>query len=106
MIEEKAMKEEKLATRLKKQLQEKLNNIAEKNKPLLDLQRKVNEEEDKLLELQREISKILELETKMKGKVTFQDEMLAVRDKALMTYQRDLEYWKDAANGAVEVLTP
>ena len=49
--EEKAAKEEKTATRLKKQLQEKLNEVAEKDKALLNLQRKVNEEEEKLLEL-------------------------------------------------------
>ena len=51
VAEEKATKEEKLAMGLKKQLQEKLNDIAEKNKSLLDLQRKVNEGEDRLLEL-------------------------------------------------------
>ena len=38
----------------------------EKNKSLLDLQRKVNKGEDKLLELPRKVSKISELEKKMK----------------------------------------
>ncbi|KAG1327769.1 hypothetical protein COCNU_01G017030 [Cocos nucifera] len=51
VVKEKAAKEKKLATGLKKQLQEKLNEIMEKNKALLDLQRKANEEEEKLLEL-------------------------------------------------------
>ncbi|KAG1366978.1 hypothetical protein COCNU_13G007680 [Cocos nucifera] len=49
MMEEKAI-DEKLAMGLKKQLQEKLNEVVEKNKALLDLQRKANEGE-KLLEL-------------------------------------------------------
>ncbi|KAG1331065.1 hypothetical protein COCNU_02G010330 [Cocos nucifera] len=51
-VEEKTAKEEKIAMGLKKQLLEKLNELSEKNKALLDLQSKVNEGEEKLLELQ------------------------------------------------------
>ncbi|EHA8587370.1 hypothetical protein COCNU_scaffold001984G000020 [Cocos nucifera] len=50
-VENKAAKEAKLTEGLKKQLQEKLVKIKEKNKALLDHQRKANEEEKRLLEL-------------------------------------------------------
>ena len=43
VAKEKAAKEEKTAIGLKKQLLEKLNEMAKKNKALLDLQEKVNE---------------------------------------------------------------
>ncbi|KAG1368378.1 putative beta-galactosidase 7-like [Cocos nucifera] len=61
-IEEKAVKEVKIIEELKKQLQKKLVIIKEKNKALIDHQRKANEGEKKLLELQQEDSKIPELE--------------------------------------------
>ncbi|KAG1358604.1 hypothetical protein COCNU_08G000500 [Cocos nucifera] len=105
MVKEKATKEEKTTTGLKKQLLKKLNEMAEKNKTLLDLQGKVNKGEEKLLELQREVSRIPDLETKIKeleGTVTSRDEMLAARDMALLTYQRDLEHWKTTIGHAME----
>ncbi|EHA8591014.1 hypothetical protein COCNU_scaffold030329G000010 [Cocos nucifera] len=104
-VEEKIVKEEKTAMGLKKQLQEKLNEVVEKNKTLLNLQRKVNEGKEKLLELQQEASRISDLEAKIKKleeKVASRDEILAIRDKALLTYQRYLEHWKSAASHVVE----
>ncbi|EHA8588051.1 hypothetical protein COCNU_scaffold004014G000010 [Cocos nucifera] len=86
-VEDKAAKEAKLFEGLKKQLEEKLAKIKEKNKVLLDLQRKANEGEERLLELQQEASKVPDLEAKVKGLkevVSSQDSMLATHDKALM----------------------
>ncbi|KAG1367721.1 hypothetical protein COCNU_14G001890 [Cocos nucifera] len=102
--EEKVAKEEMTAIGLKKQLLEKLNKLLEKNKVFLDLQSKINEGEEKLLELQQETSRIPDLKVKIKEleeKVASKDEILATRDNALLTYQRDLEYWKDAVGRAV-----
>ncbi|EHA8586984.1 hypothetical protein COCNU_scaffold001259G000030 [Cocos nucifera] len=79
--------------------------MAEKNKALLDLQGKVNKEEERLLELQQEVSKIPDLETKIKepeGMMTSQDETLVARDKMLLTYQRDLEPQKIAVGRAMD----
>ncbi|KAG1363755.1 hypothetical protein COCNU_11G005820 [Cocos nucifera] len=67
------MKEAKIFEELKKQLQEKLAIIKEKNKVLIDHQRKANEGEKRLLELQHEVSKIFELETKVEER----EEMVA-----------------------------
>ncbi|KAG1347918.1 hypothetical protein COCNU_06G017470 [Cocos nucifera] len=52
LAKEKAMKEAKIIEELKKQLQEKLATIKEKNKALMDHQRKANERKKRLLELQ------------------------------------------------------
>ncbi|KAG1334189.1 putative beta-galactosidase 7-like [Cocos nucifera] len=87
-VEEKAT-EEKLILGLKKQLQEKLNEISEKNKVLLDLWRKTNEGEEKLLELRWKVSKIPDLEAKvqeLEGIVSSQEETLAAHNKILLTY--------------------
>ncbi|KAG1354713.1 putative beta-galactosidase 7-like [Cocos nucifera] len=95
MAKENAAKEDKTTMGLKKQLLEKFNEMAEKNKALLDLQGKVSKGEEKLLELQQELSKISDLETKIKkleGTVTYRDDMLVARNKALLTYQRNLEH--------------
>ena len=50
-VKEKGAKKEKTTMGLKKQLQKKLNEVVEKNKALLDLQRNVKDGEEKLLEL-------------------------------------------------------
>lgn len=50
--EEKAIKKAKFIEELKKQLQKKLTIIQDKNKALIDDQRKTNEIKKKLLELQ------------------------------------------------------
>ncbi|KAG1331161.1 putative beta-galactosidase 7-like [Cocos nucifera] len=80
MAEKKATKEAKIVKELMKQLQEKLAIIMEKNKALMDHQRKANEREKRLLELQQEVSKIFELETRMKKlkkMVSSQDDAVA-----------------------------
>ena len=66
VAENKAIKEVKLTEGLKRQLREKLTEIKEKNKALLDLQRKANERDERLLELQQKVSKIPNLEAKVK----------------------------------------
>ncbi|KAG1347240.1 hypothetical protein COCNU_06G010690 [Cocos nucifera] len=69
------------------------------------LDRKINEEEEKLSELWLEVSRIFDLEAKVKeleGMVISQDEMLVARDKALLIYQRDLEHWKTATGCTME----
>ncbi|EHA8589862.1 hypothetical protein COCNU_scaffold012904G000040 [Cocos nucifera] len=102
VAEEKATKEAKLSEWLKKQLQEKLNGIAKKNKALLDYHRKANEGEEKLLDLRWEVTKISSLEARIKkleGTVSSQDETLVAREK---THQKDLEYWKAAITWVVE----
>ncbi|KAG1334130.1 hypothetical protein COCNU_03G002490 [Cocos nucifera] len=65
IAKEKATKEAKVVEVLKKQLQEKFNEIKEKNKTLMDHQKKIHKGEKRLLELQQEISRILDLETKV-----------------------------------------
>ncbi|KAG1363375.1 hypothetical protein COCNU_11G002020 [Cocos nucifera] len=99
------MKEAKIVEKLKKQLQKKLAIIEEKNKALMDHQRKANEGEKKLLELLEEVSKIFELETKVKELekiVASRDDNVAARDKALLVYQRDIERCKATTVRAVE----
>ncbi|KAG1355194.1 hypothetical protein COCNU_07G013060 [Cocos nucifera] len=100
IVEDKAANEAKLFKGLKKHLGKKLVEIKEKNKALLDLQRKANEGEERLLELQQETSKVSNLKAKVKGLeevVSSQDSTLTTYDEALMVYQRDLEHWKATA---------
>ncbi|KAG1362797.1 hypothetical protein COCNU_10G010160 [Cocos nucifera] len=99
------MKEAKISKELKKQLQQKLAIIKEKNKVLMDHQRKANEGEKRLLELQQKVSKFFELETRLKEleeMVAFRDDTVAAWDKALLVYQRDAERLKVVAARAVE----
>ncbi|KAG1338609.1 hypothetical protein COCNU_04G009150 [Cocos nucifera] len=88
-VKDKATKEAKVVEELKKQLQKKLAIIKEKNKGLMDYQKKANEGEKRLLKLQPEVSKILKLEAKVKEveeMVSSRDDMVVVRDKTLLVY--------------------